>query len=263
MKIGLIEGPTTSPYFKDAAHTSDRLSIQLNISFKKQAEADGTITGNDLVWGNDFDTPIKDKLPYGFSFGYKILKYAVDPSIFGDPYGEKPYLYGPALTSFNLITVNSKPKKSSTGSNGSAGDRALEWPGTIKEENLQNKSKGEYKYLPPNDPGARRKFYLTEANRLDFKFKTNDFDSSASDSNPSTDSDTDTDTAKGPSAQTVYGFDFFTPYLDLGKTFGIKLPGFSFNVEGYANGQPLRYTLKNYKTGQVYLVVVLTLHKQA
>lgn len=240
------------------------MSIQLNISFKTAAGADG-ISGNDLVWGNDFDTPIRDTLPYGFSFGYKILKYAVDPSIFGDPYAEKPYLYGPALTSFNLISVNCTQSKvtpvgdSAAVEAGAGVGAALEWPGPIQAENLQNQNKGKYKYLPPNDPSARRKYYLTKPNRLDFKFKTNDFEHS-SDNDP--DSDTGPGAGKPAPEQTVYGFDFFTPYLDLGKTFGIKLPGFSFNVEGYANGQPLRYTLKNYKTGQVYLVVVLTLHKQ-
>lgn len=179
------------------------------------------------MWGNDFDAPIKDQLPYGFSIGYNILKYAVDPSIFGDVYAEKPYLYGPALTSFNKIqVVNAKSK-------------AIEWPGVIETENIQNENEGEYNYIPPSDSSSRRKFYLTEANRKEFTFETN----------------------FGEKDTTQYGFDFYTPYLDLGKQFAIKLPGFSLNVEGYAKGQPLRYTLKNYKTGDVYLVVAMKLHK--
>lgn len=140
-------------------------------------------------------------------------------------------MYGPALTSFNKINV--------TAVNSDTGD--IEWPGIITEENLQkNGKKGEYKYLSPSDSGARRKFYLTESNRKDFTFNYSD---------PTTGSN-------------QYDFDFYTPYLDLGTQFAIKLPGYSFNVEGYAKGQPLRYTLKNHKTGEVYLVVVLRLHKE-
>lgn len=255
---GFKGGPTTADYFETDLHKFDRVSIQISICFKKpisvateDGDGDGDndttdngISGNDLVWGNDFDTPIKDQIPYGFSIGYNIFKYAVDPSIFGDVYSDKPYLYGPALTSFNKIVARSIDSK----------DEEVAWPGIITEENLHDQESetdtgvSEFKYLPPTDSAARRKYYLTEANRKDFTFTYNNSSKSSSDD-------------KTP-ARKQYDFDFYTPYLDLGTQFAIKLPGYTLNVEGYAKGQPLRYTLKNYKTGQVYLVVVLKLHQE-
>lgn len=236
--------PSTSPYFESELHKSDRLSIQIQVRFKKgptdsdSGSRKNAISGADLVWGNDFDTPIRDQLPYGFSLGYKILKHAIDPSIFGDVYSDKPYLYGPALTSFNKIA-----RYPATASSENGDEDELEWPSPpgIFKENLQDPAgengKGEFKYLPPDDSAARRKYFLTESHRTDFRFQAG--------------SDVES-----------YGFDFYTPYLDLGKQFAVKLPGFSLNVEGYAKGQPLRYTLKNIKTGEVYVVVALKLHKE-
>lgn len=137
-------------------------------------------------------------------------------------------MYGPALTSFNKV-CRFQP-----------GADELAWPAVIESENLQSEDEGTYAWLPPTDSGARRKHFLVKSNRDEFAFEAGD----------------------DAGATPQYGFDFYTPYLDLGKQFAIKLPGFSLNVEGYAKGQPLRYTLKNLKTGDVYLVVVLKLHKE-
>lgn len=184
------------------------------------------ITGNDLVFGNDFDHSIKNQLPYGFSVGYKILTVAIDPSIFGDVYSEKPYLYGPALTSFNKINATPITPGSEIKRSGSLPD----------SETLQGPESGqkEEDSLEPMESATRRKYFLNESHRKSFKYEPN----------------------------MQYDFDFFTPYLDMGNKFGIRLPGFTYNVESYAGGQPLRYTLKNFKTGEVYLVVVLKLQRE-
>ena len=57
-----------------------------------------------------------------------------------------------------------------------------------------------------------------------------------------------------------YEADFFNPYLDFGN-FALRLPGFSLNVVKYIDDKThqLRYVFKNIATGDVYLVVVLTL----
>lgn len=267
----------TSPYFEHPLHLKDRLSIQLTLFFKPPKDQtstsdDATINGIDLLWGNDFDSSIKEQLPYGTSVGLKIMKYTIDPSIDGDVYCDKPHLYGSALTSFNRILV-----RKSTNS-----QEEVEWPGIIDKESLdEDKDSGtaadpelgkkgvdetfvsggidkkpaeiedndkeadkeeepeakptERKLAIPEDPSARSRFFLTEDNRKNFNYK------------------------RTPKVQ--YSFDFYTPYLDLGKEFAINLPGFRMNVESYANGQPLRYTLKNKATNEVYLVVVFDLKR--
>ncbi|KAI1823245.1 hypothetical protein F4861DRAFT_511492 [Xylaria intraflava] len=63
------------------------------------------ISGHDLQFGNDFDHPIRDRLPPGFSYAMNIVKWWIDPGLEGDPYADTPYLYGPGLSSFNTIHV--------------------------------------------------------------------------------------------------------------------------------------------------------------
>ncbi|VVT51966.1 uncharacterized protein SAPINGB_P003272 [Magnusiomyces paraingens] len=178
---------STSPYFEHPLHKSDRLSIQITLCFKEsnsQAQCDNEqnpiIYGDDLVWGNDFDEPIRDYLPYGAGIGLEIMKRVIDPSVDGDIYCDKPYLYGSALTSFNKIQLGKI----------SCSDGSLIWPGIIEEDDINSKS----------------------------------------------------------------------------REFAISLPGFKFNVEKYISTPPkararLRYTLKNQRTGDVYLVVVFELIK--
>ncbi|KAF2968082.1 hypothetical protein GQX73_g5525 [Xylaria multiplex] len=63
------------------------------------------ISGHDLQFGNDFDHPIRDRLPPGFSYAMNIVKWWIDPGLDGDPYADMPYLYGPGLSSFNRIHI--------------------------------------------------------------------------------------------------------------------------------------------------------------
>lgn len=87
---------TNSPYFEQEAHASTQLSIQIGLQLKE------TVDGDSLLFGNDFDQPIRNMLPYGFSVAFAAFKW-IDPSVDGDVYADSPYLYGKFLTSFNVI----------------------------------------------------------------------------------------------------------------------------------------------------------------
>ncbi|KAJ4292860.1 hypothetical protein N0V88_005518 [Collariella sp. IMI 366227] len=63
------------------------------------------VPATDLQFGNDFDHPIRDRLPPGFGTAMNIVKWWIDPGLEGDPYADNPYLYGPALSSFNTVYV--------------------------------------------------------------------------------------------------------------------------------------------------------------
>lgn len=133
---GLPRGsPSTSPYFSAQPHAynKDRYSIALRFTpkhpttassdSKSEPETDGGdgeaeqkeegddsekkkgIKAADLQWGNDFDHPIRDRLPPGFGTAMNIVKWWIDPGLEGDAYADSPYLYGPALSSFNAVHV--------------------------------------------------------------------------------------------------------------------------------------------------------------
>lgn len=118
-----LGSPSTSAYFSTEphAHNQDQYSISLrftphkSVSHKDELSrtaedtrvgtADEGISGRDLQFGNDFDRPIRDKLPPGFNTALSIVRWWIDPGLDGDAYADKPYLYGPALSSFNSLHV--------------------------------------------------------------------------------------------------------------------------------------------------------------
>ncbi|WYZ43815.1 hypothetical protein EsH8_VII_000251 [Colletotrichum jinshuiense] len=102
------KSPETSPYFSTEPHATnkDQYSISFRFTPKKPAVASaGGISALDLQFGNDFDHPIRDRLPPGFNTALNIVKWWIDPGLDGDAYADVPHLYGPALSSFNTIHV--------------------------------------------------------------------------------------------------------------------------------------------------------------
>ncbi|KAF4761261.1 hypothetical protein HAV15_006123 [Penicillium sp. str.  len=87
--------PSTSPYFNHPLHEKDLYSVCFSIIFKER------VNGNNLVFGNDFDHPIRDILPPGFNAALRMVKWTLDPGLDGDVYADHPYLYSPALASWD------------------------------------------------------------------------------------------------------------------------------------------------------------------
>ncbi|CCH44226.1 hypothetical protein BN7_3785 [Wickerhamomyces ciferrii] len=137
-----------SPYFK--FNQDANISIQLSFTPNQDISGDG------LLFGNDFSYPIKDYLPYGTSTGLNLFKKYVDPSVDGDLYLEKPYLYGKALSSFNVIN-DKVPDKDS--------------PNVFIEENLVNDEFTTRKLIIPVESSDRQKIFHQVKNQEDFIFE--------------------------------------------------------------------------------------------
>jgi hypothetical protein len=130
------DSPSTAPYFTAEPHASngDQYSIAFRFTLKdpagdpqsqplspassqssptapdgdrddSDADTPRGVSGSDLQFGNDFDRPIRDRLPPGFGTALKIVRWWVDPGLEGDAYADRPHLYGPALSSLNIIRV--------------------------------------------------------------------------------------------------------------------------------------------------------------
>lgn len=233
---GLPEGsPSTSPYFSTPQHPYDRYSISFSFTPKQD------IAGDKLVFGNDFDHPIRDRLPPLFDKAFGIVKWWIDPGLDGDVYADEPYLYGALLSSINVFRIGSKKDKQS-------GDKDPE--GEVQTDGDVEKSGSEDEVVVyeegadgdgatvrkekgiPDKAGARQKFFLTEQNRKDFTFE----------------------------AGREYQCDFFNPYLDFNEfslKIGYGLPNIS--MIRHWDGQPLRYVLKNRETNHELFVVVIEL----
>ncbi|KAK8061868.1 hypothetical protein PG994_008234 [Apiospora phragmitis] len=254
--------PTTSPYFSQPPHdyNKDQYSISFRFTPKKPAgssaaktssseeDADDVakqpsngISAADLQWGNDFDHPIRDRLPPGFNTAMSIVKWWIDPGLDGDAYAEEPYLYGHALSSFNSVHVGQ-------------GENDPEKGGLWFDEGGDEKGLEARKAIgAPDGAKQRMKWALRADSKKKWVFEHGK----------------------------TYGVDFYNPYLDFGdfslKLPGFTLPIMKY-WDGQGLGKlwytpkslhltsnpkrshRLRYVLRNKSTGDTYLVVLFTLY---
>ncbi|RVD88357.1 uncharacterized protein DFL_002544 [Arthrobotrys flagrans] len=216
--------PQTSPYFTTPPHSTNK--DKYSISFSPLTFKTSPINGDDLVLGNDFDEPISNNLPPGFSVAWRIARWVIDPGLDGDPWAEKPWLEGRVLSSVNVIDVGERDDGNDGGRVDVLGEglhkgKLKSETGTTEEEEI------------PKDGAARMKFFVQQEKRKGFVFE------------------------KGEK----YWMDFYNPYLDFNE-FALNLPGVSIHILQYWDGQPLRYVLKNRVDQTVYLVVQFTLTLQ-
>ncbi|KAK4102377.1 DUF1769-domain-containing protein [Parathielavia hyrcaniae] len=237
------DAPPSSPYFEREPHRGDGDQYSIAFRFRlgeggegqtepedgnnETAPGDGVL-GTDLQFGNDFDHPIRDRLPPGFGTAMNIVKWWIDPGLEGDPYADTPYLYGPALSSFNAVHVGEGEQDA---------DKGGLW---LEEGGDEAGMAWREKVGAPGDAKQRMKWALKAGNKEKWTWEYG----------------------------RTYGVDFFNPYIDFNE-FALKLPGFNLPIMKYWDGQGLRqrkrlhrlrYVLRNRSTGQVYLVVLFTLH---
>lgn len=171
---GLPKGsPESCAYFSHPEHAHDRYSIGFRFIPKK------AISGEDLRFGNDFDKPIRDHLPPGFSSAFWIVKHVLDPGLDGDVRADKPHLYGPVLSSVDAIRIADKKADFADVPHDDAG---VEVEGADGDALQLRADLG-----IPDDPKRRRKFFLDTSHRQNFTFE----------------------------AGRLYRCDFFNPYLDF------------------------------------------------
>lgn len=176
-----VNSPSSCAYFNADPHKSDLYSISFSFTPKKD------INGHDLVFGNDFDHPIKDKLPPGFGQAMKIAQWFIDPGLYGDAYADEPYLYGPFLSSINTLRVGEK--KGPTEMKGSE-DKPIVVSEGAEGDGVEARKKAGL----PDEANARKKHFLKEQHLKDFTFE------------------------EGRN----YSCDFFNPYLDFNGKFSTE-----------------------------------------
>lgn len=216
--------PVSSDYFQHPLHTTDRYSIGFSFVPKRD------IKGSDLVTGFDFDHSIKDRLPPGFRYAMKIVTTILDPGIYSDPYSDKPYLYGPALSSFFAFRIGDHIGDVSAEKQ--LARHQADAKGVIEEGADGSGQRVRADRQIPAKTSKRRKNFLDEKKLEEFTFE----------------------------AGRMYQADFFNPYLDFAN-FALRIPGFSISVVKYIDDKThqLRYVMKDRSTGEALFVVIFTL----
>ncbi|KAI3340764.1 hypothetical protein F4824DRAFT_400191 [Ustulina deusta] len=187
------------------------------------------ISGHDLQFGNDFDHPIRDRLPPGFSYAMNIVKWWIDPGLDGDPYADMPYLYGPGLSSFNSIHIG-------------AGEHDPEKGGLYFEEGGDEAGLEARRAIgAPDGAKERKKWALANDSKEKWVFEYGK----------------------------TYCVDFFNPYIDFKdfalRLPGFTLPIMKYwDGQGLRShtkrSHTLRYVLRNRATGDAYLVILFSLY---
>lgn len=122
------------------------------------------------------------------------MKWFIDPGLYGDVYADEPYLYGPLLSSINVLRIGPKDDREQEKIEEV---RANAEEGTSLEEGGDGDGEDVRTQLGiPDDAAARKKHFLTEAHQKAFTFD------------------------KGRE----YSNDFFNPYLDFNGTHMMAIP---------------------------------------
>lgn len=172
------------------------------------------IAGDKLVFGNDFEHPIRDRLPPLFDKAFGMVKWWIDPGLDGDVYGDEPYLYGALLSSINVLRIGEKKERADAASGADEGEEAV----VFSEGGEGTGEQVRKEHNMPAGASQRQKHFLTEAHRKKFTFE----------------------------AGREYKCDFFNPYLDFNEfalKIGYGLPNIS--IIGHWDGQPLRYVVSS------------------
>ncbi|KAI6855634.1 hypothetical protein KC338_g8789 [Hortaea werneckii] len=204
-----------SAYFDDPMHEKDLYSVAFSFVPKQD------LPSIDTVWGNDFDHPVRDRLPPGFNTAFRIVKEFIDPGLNCDAYADEPWLYGPSLSCWFAFRIGDQVGAES------------DFPAPTEEPAMREGGEGSgldirSKLGLPENNEKRRKHFLSASNREAFTFEKD----------------------------RLYQADFYNPYIDF-SNFSLKLPGFSLKVIKYVDQKShcLRYVFKNVKTGDVFLNV--------
>lgn len=211
-----------SPYFDHPMHSKDQYSIGFSFVPKKDLDA------VHAAWGNDFDHPVRDRLPPGFNYALEIVKKFIDPAMEVNAYADEPWLWSPALDGLFKLRIGEKLSP----------EEQKDIPHPAESTPLEEGADGSGQQIReasgmPDNSEKRRKYFMNEENRAKFGVFEKD---------------------------RLYHADFFNPYIDFNK-FALRLPGFSLKVMKYINDKThvLRYVFKNRQSDEVYLVVNITL----
>lgn len=134
--------------------------MTFSIVFKKTP-----VDGNDLVFGNDFDRPIRDRLPPGVNVAIRMVKWTIDPGMDGDVYADKPYLFSPALESWNYLRIGNRVKPGV--------DDISKVDDVVVEEGAEGDEGWDIReeHGMPEDAGGRMKHFQNEEARKNFAFE--------------------------------------------------------------------------------------------
>lgn len=95
-----------SPVSEHASSQEKRDASMSNLSIRIRYTPKVQVRGSELLFGNDIMVPIREYVPAALlSTALKFFTWFINPSVKGDVYNDKPFLYGLSLNSFNFMSL--------------------------------------------------------------------------------------------------------------------------------------------------------------
>ncbi|ORX35601.1 hypothetical protein BD324DRAFT_630814 [Kockovaella imperatae] len=98
------EGDDEELYFGHYKERGEKRDLTYAISIRGTFNED--LNGDDLLFGNVFERPIKDHLPWGTSVAMRFTSY-IDPTLIHDVYADKPWAMSPVLSCMSVLSLSS------------------------------------------------------------------------------------------------------------------------------------------------------------
>lgn len=198
------------------------------------------ISGDDLVFGNEFDKPIRDHLPYGTSLALQFAK-VVDPTLEHDLYAEKPHAWSPYIATMTRIASHKLD-------NADAAKDFQDWPPfPATPENVHDNLTS----IIPTDIAERDKDTIanmkggTDGIDKAHEYRKRYFGNKAHRH------------AVHITPDQIITADFFNGFIDF-NDLTLHIPfsgGLKFDLKKYWDGQPVRYICKDKSTDKVFFVI--------
>lgn len=244
-----------STHYFDHAHAKGcTWSIQVQGQFKRAVCVD------DVEYGNQFEKPIRDRLPWGTSVALRAINI-IDPTLRHDLYSDQPWAFGPLITSMTRVNVKRLTGKAEEKSQTATTDFSA-WPAFpsghdetdyVSEDTsvllcTPDSDRGHPSLLPEFEDegladvgtlGQLRDHQNGHTHRARFW------------ANPSTRQ------AAQYLPQDVFTVAFDNAFIDF-NTLRAVLPytgGMGFDLQHYWDGQPVRYFCKDSRTDTVFFVI--------
>jgi hypothetical protein len=232
-------------YFEHGHAKGCTWSVQVQGRFKK------TVCVDDVEYGNQFERPIKDKLPWGTSVALRAINI-IDPTLRHDIYSDQPWAFGPLITSMTRVNVHRLDKQADSSDTST-------WPafpkGTSDEDYVQDDTSALLR--DPTDPTNIRK-EIEDEGLADFSTLNQLSDKQSAHTNRARFwSNSSTRQAVSFEPTDIVSLAFDNAFIDF-NTLRAVLPytgGMGFDLQHYWDGQPVRYFCKDASTGTVFFVV--------
>lgn len=219
-----------TPYFNAGHGKGQSWSMQIQGRFLQPVNAD------DLVFGNEFDKPIKDHLPYGTSLALQFVRM-VDPNLEHDLYANKPHAWSPYLAT--MPRIRSTPFEAKGDNNDfEAWPKFTETPNYVEDDITS---------LIPKEVAEKEKDTVANFKGID---KAHEYRQRFLSNRQHRQAIT-----VGPS--NIVEADFYNGFIDF-NDLTLHIPfsgGLKFDLKKYWDGQPVRYICKDRKNDKVFFII--------